>query len=81
MGAPHDNDGGLFRGAVWLLSLGGAEACSWDLDNRGVVTNVDLISLVDAWGRDPGGPPDFDGDGQVGMTDLLVMLANWGACP
>ncbi len=29
---------------------------------------------------DPSGPPDFDGDGTVGILDLLTLLANWGAC-
>ena len=27
------------------------------------------------------GPPgDLDGDGTVGASDLLIMLANWGPC-
>jgi len=25
--------------------------------------------------------PDFDGDGTVGILDLLTLLANWGPCP
>ena len=25
-------------------------------------------------------PPDFDGDGTVGILDLLTLLANWGPC-
>ena len=25
-------------------------------------------------------PPDFDGDGTLGILDLLTLLANWGAC-
>ncbi len=25
-------------------------------------------------------PADFDGDGTVGILDLLTLLANWGAC-
>ena len=29
----------------------------------------------------PAGPPDFDGDGLVGITDFLVLPANWGPCP
>jgi len=33
------------------------------------------------WGTDTGGPPDFDGDGSVGRSDLLALLANWGPCP
>ena len=28
-----------------------------------------------------GGPGDLDGDGQVGTSDLLTLLANWGPCP
>ncbi|MCZ6811530.1 MAG: hypothetical protein O7D97_05950, partial [Planctomycetota bacterium] len=27
---------------------------------------------------DSGSPPDFDGDGTVGILDLLTLLANWG---
>ena len=34
-----------------------------------------------ARGTDPGGPPDFDGDGIVGAPDQLVLLVNWGPCP
>ena len=34
-----------------------------------------------AWDTDPGGPPDFDEDGNVGITDLFEMFGNWGACP
>ena len=30
---------------------------------------------------DPGVPPDFDGDGFVGILDLLALLAEWGPCP
>jgi hypothetical protein len=29
----------------------------------------------------PGNPADLDDDGIVGITDLLLILANWGACP
>ena len=28
---------------------------------------------------DPGGRPDFNGT--IGVSDLLALLANWGACP
>ena len=33
------------------------------------------------WGPNPGGPPNFDGDGNVGVSDFLALLANWGPCP
>ncbi len=26
-------------------------------------------------------PGDADGDGRVDVNDLLIVLANWGACP
>ncbi len=29
----------------------------------------------------PACPADFDDDGNVGVSDLLVLLANWGPCP
>jgi probable HAF family extracellular repeat protein len=28
-----------------------------------------------------GSPADFDGDGSVGVADLLVLLGGWGDCP
>ncbi len=34
--------------------------------------------LLGAWGTDLGGPPDLDGDGTVGILDLLTLLGNWG---
>ena len=34
-----------------------------------------------AWGRNPNGPPDFDGNNTVGASDLLALLANWEPCP
>ena len=32
-------------------------------------------------GQTPAIPGDLDGDGQVGASDLLILLANWGPCP
>ena len=26
-------------------------------------------------------PGDLDGDGSVGIRDLLILFANWGPCP
>ncbi|MCH7799021.1 MAG: 4Fe-4S dicluster domain-containing protein [Planctomycetes bacterium] len=39
------------------------------------------LALLGAWGTDPGGPPDFDGDGDVGIVDFLELLGHWGLCP
>ena len=33
-----------------------------------------------AWGRGSCGLPDFIGDGNVGVADLLTLLAAWGPC-
>ncbi|MEE8154218.1 MAG: hypothetical protein V3T53_04575 [Phycisphaerales bacterium] len=36
----------------------------------------------EAYARSFGGcPADFDGNGNVGASDLLMLLANWGPCP
>ena len=40
----------------------------------------DFLDLLSQWGNNPGGPPDFDGDGTVGMPDFLDLLAHWGPC-
>ena len=42
-------------------------SCPADLDLDGDVGIVDFLALLGAWGTDPGGPPDLDGDG----VDLL----------
>ncbi len=42
---------------------------------------ADFLEVLAAWGTDPGGPPDSDADGIVGITDFLAVLANWGPCP
>lgn len=36
--------------------------------------------LPGAWGLDPGGPPDFNGDGVMNAADLIELLGNWGPC-
>ena len=42
-----------------------------------------LLALLAAWGPcaapcPPGCPADLDGDCQVGITDFLLLLGNWG---
>lgn len=54
--------------------------CEWDLDQNGSVGTNDLLLLLNQWGTNPNGPPDFDEDGIVNTIDLLVLLANWGQC-
>ncbi len=55
-------------------------SCPWDISGDGIVSIVDLIALLAAWGPG-GGPADFDGDGDVDIVDLLKLLSNWGPCP
>ena len=59
----------------------GVPACPTDLDGDRTVAVPDLLTLLAAWGTNPGGPPDFDGDGAVAVPDLLALLASWGPCP
>ena len=33
-----------------------------------------------SWDPCKGWPADFDGNGTVGASDLLALLANWGPC-
>jgi 3-phytase len=56
--------------------------CLWDLVAPiGGVDELDVLVVLEAWGTDPGGPPDFDGDGTVGVVDFLLSLRNFGPCP
>ncbi len=55
--------------------------CPADVNGNGTVEVTDLLSMLGAWGTNPGGPPDLDGDGVVNVTDLLALLAAWGPCP
>ncbi|MCZ6851907.1 MAG: hypothetical protein O7F17_09720 [Planctomycetota bacterium] len=122
IGAPHDDDAGPNRGAVWVLLVnsdgtvkthqkisatnggftgildsddrfGRSLASLGDLDGDGV---GDLA--VGAPDDDDGGsnrgavwvlfldgvpacPQDLDGDGSVGILDVLALLAAWGTNP
>ena len=53
--------------------------CVADLNGDNVVSIVDLIAVLSAWG-----PCDCDADidqsGDVGIGDLLIVLAAWGDC-
>lgn len=44
--------------------------------NNGAPVVMDMSTLVLA-----GSPADVDGDGLVGITDLLLLLGAWGPCP
>lgn len=55
-------------------------ACPADLNGDGVVNVGDLLTMLLAWGANPGHPADLDGDGAVTVGDLLLLLAAWGPC-
>jgi subtilisin family serine protease len=52
-----------------------------DLTGDGMVNVQDLLTMLSAWGPNPGHPADLDGDGTVDVSDLLTLLASWGPCP
>ena len=54
--------------------------CPADIGGDGTVGITDLLTLLGAWGPNPGHPADIDDNGFVGQTDLLMMLAAWGKC-
>ena len=67
LGAPGmDNSFGAGRVDAMeavLLALKMIAPCPWDMDEDDAVGVPDLLSLIGQWGTNPGGPPDFDDDG------------------
>lgn len=58
------------------LFLAPLELSVADLNDDCVVSILDLLLLMDAWGSD-NMVADLDGDGLVGLSDLGAFLANW----
>lgn len=54
--------------------------CTGDLDGTGTVNVLDLLLLLENWGRCEGCDADLDGSGTVNVFDLLLLLENWGDC-
>lgn len=79
-----------------FCSAGTFSTCSFTVD-RTLEHSGDHVIIVSDQGSDNGGnyqislqclfgscgclENDLDGDHQVGITDLLVLLGSWGACP
>ncbi len=55
--------------------------CAGDIDGDGEVGILDFLSMLAAWGANPGHAADLDGDGVVGILDFLSLLGAWGPCP
>ncbi len=51
-----------------------------DFNNDGVVSALDLATLLAFWGPCEGCPADLNGDGVVGSFDLALLLGAWGPC-
>jgi hypothetical protein len=79
-------DVAFYDGAQWTETeppVSNASLTAISRDPDGTVwmlgTNTDDESL--AVRLDCAADADLDGDGVVGVNDLLMLLANWGACP
>jgi subtilisin family serine protease len=57
--------------------MGPLQPALGDLNNDGVIDVLDLIILLDHWGRTHSSA-DLNGDGTVDVLDLLVLLDSWG---
>lgn len=42
---------------------------------------LDLLAVLDEWGCTGNCNADFDGNGDVNIIDLLIVIGNWGPCP
>ncbi len=67
-GQLRDGAGATLGDTFFVVRLP-ADTCPWDLDRDGIVGVTDLLAVLAAWGTAPGGPPDFDLNGDVGVTD------------
>lgn len=79
VGSGHHANG-LHAGAAYVYD-GFLPACPGDLDDDGTVGTSDFLSLLAAWGPNPGHPADLDGNGMVSTADFLSLLAAFGPCP
>jgi hypothetical protein len=74
---PNENVTGTLSGCTVEIR----PCCPADFNYDCVVNVLDFLILLAAWGTDPGGPPDIDGNGDVAVNDFLLLLAAWGPCP
>ena len=70
---------------AYLLSIGALVAVSMSAGAGEPPTDKQIDSWIDAmgtdaWGTCTGCPEDIDGDGVVGVLDLIRILSAWGPC-
>ena len=63
----------------WTDNGGNTASDECPIRADGVVDEYDLQTLLGLWDTDDTAG-DIDGDGTVGISDLLAMLVNWGPC-
>jgi probable HAF family extracellular repeat protein len=66
--------GQLNGGAVSLLLL--PQPLAGDANSDCLINVLDLGTLLGDWGKQ-GSPADFDDDGVVGPSDLIILVSNW----
>ena len=55
-------------------------SCADDINNDGVISDIDLTLLLGAWGPNQGNPADLNGNGEVDASDLALLLWSWDKC-
>lgn len=63
-----------------ITNFAGIEAYDLWL-SQGKSAPVDMASLIVDLDPQPSNPADLNNDGVVDVSDLLILLANWGQCP
>jgi hypothetical protein len=54
--------------------------CLGDITGDGDIVNVrDILVLISHWNSSESSA-DIDGNGNVGISDLLILIDNWGPC-
>ena len=75
----------MFRTALISMFLTStALATTWTVDDDGKADFDNIQAAIDA--ASDVAPPetcdaDLDGDGEVKVADLLLLIGAWGACP
>ncbi len=83
VGAAGDKSGGFNSGEVYLFDLDGQDCDGDGLCDGSSLGPAQDLRLSSDGARGPGCScrSDLDGDGAVGITDLLALLVSWGTDP